>query len=68
MRENNTVIIAEAGVNHNGRLTIAKKLVNAAKNAGADIVKFQQKALLLNLLKSLVIKKIINPTSLNIIC
>ena len=41
MKENNTVIIAEAGVNHNGRLAIAKKLVDAAKNAGADIVKFQ---------------------------
>ena len=41
MKKKNTVIIAEAGVNHNGRLAIAKKLVDAAKNAGADIVKFQ---------------------------
>ena len=41
MKKNNTIIIAEAGVNHNGRLTIAKKLVSAAKNAGANIVKFQ---------------------------
>ena len=34
-------IIAEAGVNHNGRLDIAKKLCLAAKEAGADCVKFQ---------------------------
>ena len=36
-----TVIIAEAGVNHNGNINIAKKLVNVAKEAGADFVKFQ---------------------------
>ncbi len=36
-----TLIIAEAGVNHNGDLATAKKLVLAAKDAGADIVKFQ---------------------------
>lgn len=34
-------IIAEAGVNHNGKLEIAKKLVDSAKAAGADCVKFQ---------------------------
>jgi N,N'-diacetyllegionaminate synthase len=35
------LIIAEAGVNHNGSLKIAKQLVVAASEAGADIVKFQ---------------------------
>ena len=34
-------VIAEAGVNHNGDLTLAKKLVDVAKIAGADFVKFQ---------------------------
>ena len=36
-----TLIIAEAGVNHNGRLDLASKLCDAAKAAGADAVKFQ---------------------------
>ncbi len=35
------LIIAEAGVNHNGNLEIAKQLVDVAKDCGADIVKFQ---------------------------
>ncbi len=34
-------IIAEAGVNHNGSIDIAKKLIDEAKSAGADAVKFQ---------------------------
>ncbi|MGP9833528.1 N-acetylneuraminate synthase [Marinobacter sp. NSM] len=36
-----TLIIAEAGVNHNGDMALAKKLIAAAAEAGADLVKFQ---------------------------
>ena len=36
-----TLIIAEAGVNHNGEIEIAKKLIDVAAAAGADLVKFQ---------------------------
>ena len=35
------LIIAEAGVNHNGDINIAKKLIDVAADAGADLVKFQ---------------------------
>lgn len=35
------LIVAEAGVNHNGDLGLAKRLVGAAKAAGADCIKFQ---------------------------
>ena len=34
-------VIAEAGVNHNGDMGLAKKLVDAAASSGADAVKFQ---------------------------
>ena len=37
----NVVIIAEAGVNHNGSIVLAKELVDKAVDAGADIIKFQ---------------------------
>lgn len=36
-----TIIIAEAGVNHNGDIEMARKLIDVAAEAGADLVKFQ---------------------------
>ena len=38
---NRTLIIAEAGVNHNGDVKLAKQLIDAAVDSGADYVKFQ---------------------------
>lgn len=38
---NKTLIIAEAGVNHNKDINIAFKMIDVAKDAGADIIKFQ---------------------------
>ena len=35
------MIIAEIGVNHNGDLSLAKKMVDSAQSVGADAVKFQ---------------------------
>lgn len=39
--KNKVLIIAEAGVNHNGSMELARKLVDAAAEAGVDMVKFQ---------------------------
>lgn len=36
-----TLIIAEAGVNHNGDMSMARRLIDVAADAGADLVKFQ---------------------------
>jgi sialic acid synthase SpsE len=43
-------LVAEIGINHNGSMTVAKKTILAAKDAGADAVKFQffRKGLLIN--------------------
>jgi len=38
---NKVIIIAEAGVNHNGSIKLAKKLIDAAVYAGVDLIKFQ---------------------------
>lgn len=41
MKNNHTLIIAEAGVNHNGSIELAFKLIEEAAKAGVDYVKFQ---------------------------
>ena len=41
MQKQNTYIIAEIGVNHNGSLSLAKKMIQEAKKCGANAVKFQ---------------------------
>ena len=41
LKKNKTIIIAEAGINHNGNINLAKQLIDIASKAGADYVKFQ---------------------------
>ncbi len=41
MKNEHVIIIAEAGVNHNGDLALARRMVKEARRAGADYVKFQ---------------------------
>lgn len=41
MKKKNVFIIAEAGVNHNGSIEIAREMIDAARKAGADAIKFQ---------------------------
>ena len=41
MNQDKVLVIAEAGVNHNGSLDTAKQLIDVAAEAGADKVKFQ---------------------------
>jgi len=41
LKSNKVFIIAEAGVNHNGSINLAKKLIKVAVDSGADAVKFQ---------------------------
>jgi len=47
-----TLIIAEAGVNHNGSMTLAKELIECAKYSGADCIKFQTFITELNISKN----------------
>ena len=44
-RGSRTFIIAEIGLNHNGSINIAKALIDGAKKAGADAVKFQKRTI-----------------------
>ena len=41
MNNKSTIIIAEAGVNHNGSIELAEKLIDVAIESGSDFVKFQ---------------------------
>ena len=40
-KKNKTIIIAEAGVNHNGNMNLAYKLIDIAAESKADYIKFQ---------------------------
>ena len=40
---NGIFVIAEAGINHNGDIAIAKRLIDMAKASGCDAVKFQKR-------------------------
>ena len=42
-KENKPYFISEIGINHNGDLNIAKKLIDVAVSAGCDAVKFQKR-------------------------
>ena len=39
----NIIVIGEIGINHNGSVKLAKKLMFKAKSAGCDLVKFQKR-------------------------
>jgi N-acetylneuraminate synthase len=45
MSKDNTFVIAEIGINHNGSLKIAKRLIDGAAMAGCDMVKFQKRTI-----------------------
>lgn len=45
MKDDHIFIAAEIGINHNGDIQIAKKLIEIAKNAGCDAVKFQKRTI-----------------------
>jgi len=43
MKVNKTFLIAEIGINHNGKISLAKKLIDLAVKTGFDAVKFQKR-------------------------
>lgn len=45
LRENGVFVIAEIGINHNGDINIARQLMDLAKSAGCDAVKFQKRTI-----------------------
>ena len=57
-------IIAEAGVNHNGSLALARRLIDVAVEAGADAVKFQKRTVSDILIAEALIRPYTGPTSL----
>ena len=67
-----SILIVEAGVNHNGNLTLAKKLIDAAKMAGAEFIKFQfyniEKMIIPTATKADYQKKILELKKINIRC
>ena len=40
-KKNSVIIIGEIGLNHNGKINVAKKMIDLASKAGVDIIKFQ---------------------------
>ena len=58
---NKTFIISEIGINHNGDIDIAKKMIHASKEAGADAVKFQKRTIELVYSKEQLAKPRISP-------
>ncbi|MDR3627003.1 MAG: N-acetylneuraminate synthase family protein, partial [Ignavibacteriaceae bacterium] len=65
LKSNKTFIIAEVGVNHNGSIELAEKLIFEAKKSGADAVKFQtfkaDNVVVRNASKAAYQKKVTNP-------
>ena len=59
LQKNKKFVIAEIGHNHQGSLSKAKDLILAAKNAGADAVKFQKDLTKNSILRSFIIKLMI---------
>ena len=57
-------IVAEAGVNHNGQLELAKRLVGVAVRAGADAVKFQKRSIPAILIREALDMPYLKPNSL----